>query len=99
MRSAGLAGATLTGVDLREALFDAPAPSAPGWREISGLLDRYPRGSLVILDRAGHLLFAEQVDLFRHLAGEWLDRAAEHVAADSDGGSKEKSPRSPVDLP
>ena len=51
-----------------------------GWREVSSLLDRYIRGSLAILDRAGHLLFAEQPDLFRHLAGEWLDRAAEHAA-------------------
>lgn len=54
-----------------------------GHRRISAILDRYPRGTLAILDRAGHLLFAEQPELFRHLAGDWLDRAAEHIAARS----------------
>jgi|tagenome__1003787_1003787.scaffolds.fasta_scaffold20928791_1 pimeloyl-ACP methyl ester carboxylesterase len=53
-----------------------------GYRRISALLDRFPRGTLAILDRAGHLLFADQPDLFRHLASEWLDRAAEHTSAD-----------------
>jgi pimeloyl-ACP methyl ester carboxylesterase len=51
-----------------------------GHRRISALLDRYPRGTLAILDGAGHLLFAEQAELFLHLAGDWLDRAAQHPA-------------------
>lgn len=56
-----------------------------GYRRISALLHRFPRGTLAILDRAGHLLFAEQPNMFRHLASEWLDRAAEHTSADSGG--------------
>ncbi len=50
-----------------------------GGQVTEGFMDRYPRGSLAILDRAGHLLFAEQPDLFLHLAGDWLDRAAEEA--------------------
>jgi pimeloyl-ACP methyl ester carboxylesterase len=54
-----------------------------GYRRISALLDCYPRATLAVLDRAGHLLFAEQPDLFRHLASEWLDRAAESTPLQS----------------
>jgi hypothetical protein len=35
------------------------------------------RGTLAILDRTGHLLFAEQPELLAALAGEWLDRSQE----------------------
>jgi hypothetical protein len=40
-------------------------------------LENYPRGTFVVLDRAGHGLGVEQEDLFRALVGEWLDRVEE----------------------
>ena len=52
-----------------------------GYQHICALLDIYPRGTCAILDRTGHLLFAEQPELFQTLAGEWLNRTEEHVNA------------------
>lgn len=52
-----------------------------GYQELCALLETYPRGTLSILDRAGHLLFAEQPELFLHLASDWLDRVGEHLTA------------------
>ena len=51
---------------------------ATGYRHLCRWLDFYPRGTLAILDRTGHLLFAEQPELLAALAGEWLDRVQEH---------------------
>jgi pimeloyl-ACP methyl ester carboxylesterase len=45
------------------------------WR----LLNECPRGTLAILDRAGHGLGLEQKTLFRALASEWLDRVEEYA--------------------
>jgi pimeloyl-ACP methyl ester carboxylesterase len=37
----------------------------------------YPRGSYVVLDRAGHNLQIEQPIVFNALVNEWLDRVEE----------------------
>ena len=50
------------------------------YQRLCALLEVYPRGTCAILDRAGHLLFAEQPELFRTLASEWLDRAEEYLS-------------------
>ena len=50
-------------------------------RDAWGILENYPRGTFAVLDRAGHILGAEQKDLFHALAGEWLDRVKEYVGA------------------
>jgi len=42
-------------------------------------LENYPRGTFVVLDRAGHGLEVEQETLFRALANEWLDRLEESI--------------------
>lgn len=52
-----------------------------GYRHLCRWLDTYPRGTCAILDRTGHLLFAEQPSLLTALAGEWLDRVEEYLAA------------------
>ena len=52
--------------------------SGVGYRDAWGILENYPRGTFVSLDRAGHLLEIEQEDLLRALVGEWLDRVEEH---------------------
>jgi len=48
-----------------------------GYRDAWEILDNYPRGTFVVLDRAGHPLNIEQEDLFHALVGEWLDRVEE----------------------
>lgn len=50
-----------------------------GYRHLCRWLDSYPRGTCAILDRTGHLLFAEQPRLLATLAGEWLDRVQEYL--------------------
>lgn len=76
-------------------LDDAPPLQAPvlitagrqdsivGYRRPAELLELYPRGSLAVLDRAGHALDIEQKTLFRALVNEWLDRVEEWIAAQS----------------
>jgi pimeloyl-ACP methyl ester carboxylesterase len=73
--------------------FDVDSPPAPfggpvlivtarqdglcGYRDAWELLERYPRGTFAVLDRAGHFVNIEQDALCRALIGEWLDRVEE----------------------
>lgn len=50
-----------------------------GYQNAYEILDNYPRGTFVVLDRAGHGLADEQQTLFRALVGEWLDRVEEYA--------------------
>jgi pimeloyl-ACP methyl ester carboxylesterase len=50
-----------------------------GYLHLCHLLAAYPRGTCAILDRTGHLLFAEQPNLLAALATEWLDRVKEYL--------------------
>lgn len=43
------------------------------------LLNRFPRATFAVLDRAGHLLWGEQPGLTRALVSEWLDRVESWV--------------------
>ena len=54
--------------------------SVAGYRDAWGILENYPRGTFVVLDRSGHFLPFEQEDLFHALVGEWLDRVEEYAA-------------------
>jgi pimeloyl-ACP methyl ester carboxylesterase len=72
--------------DLKEP-FPAPAlillgrqDAGVGYRDQLRLTENYPRGTFVIVDRAGHLLAVDQEALFRALVGEWLDRVEEYAA-------------------
>ncbi|WP_205690228.1 alpha/beta fold hydrolase [Chengkuizengella sediminis] len=51
--------------------------SFTGYRDAIGLMENYPRGSFVVLDRAGHNLQIEQSKLFNSLVEEWLYRVKE----------------------
>lgn len=51
---------------------------AAQWR----LAERYPRATFAVLDRAGHALPHEQVELLHALLAEWLDRVHEHRSRD-----------------
>ena len=44
----------------------------------------FPRGTHVVLDRAGHVIELEQPALFNALAGEWLDRVEEYLSTRHD---------------
>jgi len=49
-----------------------------GYRDAWKILENYPRGTFVVLDRAGHNLQIEQETLFNALVNEWLDRVEEN---------------------
>ena len=51
-----------------------------GYREATDVMEQYPRGTFVVLDRAGHCLNFEQPALFDVLVAEWLDRIEEHAS-------------------
>jgi pimeloyl-ACP methyl ester carboxylesterase len=51
--------------------------TAVGYADSRRIIDLYPRGSVVILDRASHALEFEQYELFNALVSEWLDRVEE----------------------
>ncbi len=53
--------------------------SAVGYRDAWEILDNYPRGTFVVLDRSGHFLPFEQEDLFVAVVREWLDRVEEYT--------------------
>ena len=55
--------------------------STTGYRDAWDLVERYPRATFAVLDRAGHALDIEQPGLFGALAGEWLDRVEEATPA------------------
>ncbi len=51
-----------------------------GYRDAWGILENYPRGTFVVLDRAGHgFLGGYQRRLFNALVSEWLDRVEEYA--------------------
>lgn len=45
-----------------------------GYRDGWEILEKYPRATFAVLDRAGHALGVEQESLFQALVHEWLDR-------------------------
>ena len=52
--------------------------SSVGYANAWHLLERYPRATFAVLDRAGHALPHEQEGLVIALMTEWLDRVQEH---------------------
>jgi pimeloyl-ACP methyl ester carboxylesterase len=55
--------------------------SVTGYRDAWRILEHYPRATLAVLDRAGHVAQIEQPALFAALASEWLDRIEEQAQA------------------
>ena len=53
--------------------------SVVGYRDAWEILDNYPRGTFVVLDRSGHFLPFEQEGQFHALVSEWLDRVEEYA--------------------
>jgi pimeloyl-ACP methyl ester carboxylesterase len=46
-----------------------------GYADAVGLLERYPHGTLAVIEDAGHALMHERPELLAALVGDWLDRA------------------------
>lgn len=51
--------------------------SVVGYKDAFNLLNKFPRATFAILDKAGHNLQIEQEVLFNNLINEWLDRLLE----------------------
>lgn len=51
--------------------------SSVGYKDAWNILDKYPRVTFAVLDRAGHNLHIEQEELFNSLVNEWLERVEE----------------------
>jgi pimeloyl-ACP methyl ester carboxylesterase len=79
------AGPDFSYLSERDRLFPGPVLILSGRQDPGGylclcnLLSVYPRGTCALLDRTGHLLFAEQPSLLAALAAEWLDRVEEYL--------------------
>jgi pimeloyl-ACP methyl ester carboxylesterase len=55
--------------------------SSVGYCDAWEILENYPRGTFVVLDRAGHGLYIEQEELYHALFNEWLNRVEEYATA------------------
>lgn len=51
--------------------------SSVGYKDAFEILNKYPRGTFAVLDKAGHNLQIEQPQIFNSLVNEWLDRIEE----------------------
>jgi len=51
--------------------------SMVGYKDAFDIIEKFPRASFTILDKAGHNLQIEQANLFNSLIDEWLDRVVE----------------------
>ena len=54
--------------------------SIVGYRDAWNILEKYPRATFVVFDRAGHQL-EEKSDLVNALINEWLDRVEESISS------------------
>lgn len=54
-----------------------------GYKDLYGILDNYPRASLVILDNGKHDVQIEQDAIFNVLVNEWLTRIEDHITNSS----------------
>ncbi len=68
-------------IDATPAVYEQPTlilvghqDSIVGYRDAWKLIEKYPRGTFVVLDQAGHNLQIEQEGLFNSFVNEWLDR-------------------------
>jgi pimeloyl-ACP methyl ester carboxylesterase len=73
-------------VDQASKTIEAPAlilcgrqDSLCGYRDAWQLLEKYPRATFAVLDRAGHALGDEQPRVTSMLIEEWIDRVEEYV--------------------
>jgi pimeloyl-ACP methyl ester carboxylesterase len=51
-----------------------------GYKKAWSIVENFPRGTFVVLDRTGHWIYYEQPALYSALVNEWLDRVEGYVA-------------------
>ncbi|WP_429711247.1 alpha/beta fold hydrolase [Bacillus rhizoplanae] len=75
-------------VDSQLSLYEKPSlfllgkqDSVTGYKDAWKILDKFPRATFAVLDKAGHNLQIEQDVLFHSLINEWLNRVEENIAA------------------
>ena len=52
--------------------------SVVGYQNAWNIIEKYPRATFAVLDKAGHVVEIEQDELFNSLTNEWLDRVEYH---------------------
>ena len=60
-----------------------------GYKDAWNLLEKFPRATFAVLDRAGHALGVEQENLFRVMIHEWLDRVEESQTRGQSSGAQQ----------
>ncbi|WP_424359562.1 alpha/beta fold hydrolase [Methanocella sp. MCL-LM] len=58
-------------------LFAGRQDVSVGYKDQLEIIENYPRGTFVVMDRASHSLQIEQAEVFNVLVKEWLDRVEE----------------------
>lgn len=54
--------------------------SIVGYQDAWKIIEKYPRATFVVLDKAGHIAQMEQEELFNTLVNEWLDRVEYNIS-------------------
>ncbi|MFW9902535.1 MAG: alpha/beta fold hydrolase [Candidatus Thorarchaeota archaeon] len=72
-------------VDNSYASFDKPTlfflgrqDSNVGYRDAWKIIEKFPRATFAVLDKAGHIAQIEQEELFNALVNDWLDRVEDY---------------------
>ena len=55
--------------------------SAVGYQDAWKIVEKYPRASFFVLDKAGYIAQMEQETLFNTLVNEWLDRVECNISS------------------
>jgi pimeloyl-ACP methyl ester carboxylesterase len=66
--------------------------SSCGYYDAWPIQENYSRGTIVVLDRAGHGLMVEQRELFNVIGNEWLDRVEEYAQAKQQASDRPSKP-------
>jgi hypothetical protein len=56
------------------------------YKDVWPLIEQYPRATVALLDRAGHLAMIHQRTLFNALVSEWLNRVDEYQRSSTSEG-------------
>lgn len=54
--------------------------SVVGYQDAWKIIEKYPRATFAVLDKAGHIAQIEQDELFNSLVNDWLDRVEYHIS-------------------
>jgi pimeloyl-ACP methyl ester carboxylesterase len=55
--------------------------SGVGYQDAWKLIEKYPRATFAVVDKAGHIAQIEQEELFNSLVNNWLDRVEDYISS------------------